>query len=113
MNVAIDFSKVVSGTTYTIDFTIPESETTLYGLSTCTFTIEYFEKGDPLRDLIVGFYEGEALGAEDWSTAWYDTSFDYYYNQNGVAPVRLYPGETPTEVLCQGLVPGDRPPQCQ
>lgn len=105
MNVAIDFSKVVSGTTYTIDFTIPESETTLYGLSTCTFTIEYFEKGDPLRDLIVGFYEGEALGAEDWSTAWYDTAFDYYYNQNGVAPVRLYPGETPTEVYVKGLFP--------
>ncbi len=105
MTVAIDFDKVQSGATYTLNFALDSAYTSIYGDDSCSYTVEYYEKGDPLRDLVAGYYEGTSAGYEYWSYAWYATAFSYDYNSGSVEALRIVPGDTKTSVTIHNLFP--------
>jgi hypothetical protein len=105
LNVGVDFDRVESAHTYTIDLTIPESYTTPYGASTCSYTVEYFLKGDPFRDLLVGYYEGTCAGGEYLSTEWYYTAMSFDYNSSAAPALRIVPTKVKDQVKIQNLFP--------
>lgn len=105
LKIGIDFEKVVPKTTYTLDLTIDSEESSLYGNNSCTIIVEYYEKGDPMRDAICGFYDGEGTGGEYFTNSWYYTAWTLNYGSDGVDAVRLLPGDEKDEVLLRNYSP--------
>jgi hypothetical protein len=103
--IGIDFAKVVPKDTYTLNLTIDSEESSPYGNDSSTVVVEYFEKGDPLRDAICGFYDGAGSGGEYFSNTWYYTEWNLNYGSDGVDAVRLLPGDERDEVLMRNYSP--------
>ncbi len=105
MNVGVNFDKVQSGVAYTLDFTLDSGYTSEYGDALCSYSVEYFRKGDPLRDLVAGYYEGTSAGYDYWTRAWYATAFSYNYNDGANEALRILPGDGDADVSVRNLFP--------
>jgi hypothetical protein len=105
LTINIDLTTMQPRQAYTLDLAIDSSETTDYGDATCSLSVQYFTKGDPMRDAICGFYGGEAAGGQYWSNPFIYTAWSQTYGSDGVNPLRIVPGEAANEVLLENLLP--------
>ncbi len=105
LNIGIDFAKVVARQAYSLSVEIDPAQATPYGDSSCSLSVDYYEKGDPMRDAISGFYSGEASGGQYWSNPFVYTAWSQNYGVGGIDPVRAVQGDARDEIGIRNLLP--------
>jgi hypothetical protein len=103
--IGVDLATMQPREAYTLDLAIDDAETSVYGDASCSLSVQYFAKGDPMRDAVCGFYGGAASGGQYWSNPFIYTGWSQTYGSDGVNPLRVVPGEGTEDVALENLLP--------